>query len=79
MRFTYADKTDVTFTCYAYDCWMRKWLEAQICWLPPSDGRYRDWYERIAKVIAKPINKDKYARLAKIAHKHGIEVGLDSS
>ena len=30
--------------------------------------------ERIAKVIAKPINKDKYARLVKIAHKHGIEV-----
>ena len=71
-----ADKTDVTFTCYARgDCWSEE-MAAKL----KSAGCHQVMVgietgsERIAKVIAKPINKDKYARLVKIAHKHGIEV-----
>ncbi len=70
------DKTDITFTCYARgDCWsedIAKILKKAGCHqvlVGIETGS-----EKIAKVIRKPIRKEKYKRLVDIAHKYNIEV-----
>ncbi len=67
---------DITFSCYARgDCFsdeMAKALKSAGChqvMVGIETGS-----ERIMKVIQKPINKQKYADVVRIAHAHGIEV-----
>ena len=69
-------KLDITFSCYARgDCFsdeMAKALKSAGChqvMIGIETGS-----ERIMKVIQKPINKQKYADVVKIAHAHDIEV-----
>jgi len=69
-------KVDITFSCYARgDCFsdeMAKALKSAGChqvMIGIETGS-----ERIMKVIQKPINKQKYADVVKIAHAHDIEV-----
>lgn len=70
------DRTDITFSCYARgDCWSED-IAAKL----KQAGCHQIMVgietgsERIAKVIGKPINKEKYKKLVEIAHRFDIEV-----